>query len=133
MRLDLLAKVLEDAGLGQRGTDIFVHRMPADVQKGILLRLPLDGVPRDAELPGYFKTEFQAIVRDIEQGAGDDKAARVKTALEMYRRRFEEGGELLMQVNHIYLEQLPIVYMRSEAQGIEWSLNFWASYTMPGR
>lgn len=133
MKLELLAQVLEDAGLGTIGTDIFVHRMDAECPRGIMLRDPLDGTPVDPNLPGYYRSKLQAIVRATAQADGDTLSKQVGRALKMFNRRFTDpvSGELLLKINHIYPSQLPITYPRMEGQGIEWSLNFVTSYVQP--
>ncbi len=50
MRIDLLADLLAAAKVGTPGKDIFEEEMPADVKAGVLLKLPLQGVPIDHEL-----------------------------------------------------------------------------------
>jgi hypothetical protein len=132
MRLELLAQVLQDAGIGMIGTDIYVHSMPADVETGVMLRNPLAGTKVDPGLPGYYRSRLQAIVRAQAHADGDQLADRVAKALEMGKRLFNDtDGKLLMQVNYIYLDQLPIVYPWTPANVLEWSLNFVTSYVQP--
>lgn len=133
MKLELLSELLEQRGLGTRGTDIFVHRMDAECPKGILLRLPIAGIDTDFNLPGYYKTQIQAIIRDANQQSGDAMAVRVMAQLTMYERIFTDPdtGAFLMQINQMYPAKLPIIYPRSEGQEIEWSLNFDVSYAIP--
>ena len=63
MNLMPLANLLEDGGVGTKGTTIFLDMMPAEADSAILLRTPLRGSKIDYELPGYFKTEYQLIIR----------------------------------------------------------------------
>lgn len=132
MKLEILAKVLQDADLGTMGEDIFVHAMPADVAKGILLKNPLAGTPVDPGLPGYYRSRLQAIVRSRAHAEGETLAKAVGKALEMGKRIFtNDDGSFAMQVNHIYLAQLPIVYPWTPSNSLEWSLNFMTSYVEP--
>jgi hypothetical protein len=132
MKLELLAQVLQDADCGVIGETIFVHRMDAETRIGILLRNPLDGTPVDPNLPGYYRSKLQAIVRHDSQAEGDLLADKVGKALKMFNRRFTgPGNQLVMKVNHIFPSQLPITYPRLPGQGIEWSLNFTTSYVQP--
>jgi hypothetical protein len=132
MKLELLTEDLETKGLGTRGVDIFAHEMTADCIKGILLRNPLTGTPVDANLPGYYRSKLQAIVRCPTEVEGDALADRLGKALKMFNRSFLAlDGTLLMKINHLYPAQLPIRYPRSPGQGIEWSLNFVTSYVQP--
>jgi hypothetical protein len=82
MNLMPLADYLQDNGLGTQGTDLFVHMMPAEADRAMLLRVPLSGTKINYDLPGFFKTSFQLIVRvpaagfdDGEQWASDIIAA----------------------------------------------------------
>ncbi|MCK1543422.1 hypothetical protein IVB12_16010 [Bradyrhizobium sp. 179] len=132
MKLEILAQLLQDAGLGTIGTDIYVHSMPADVRKGILLRDPLAGTKVDPGLPGYYRSRLQAIVRAPAHAEGKTLSDAVAKKLEMGKRIFNnDDGSLSMQVNYIYLEQLPIVYPWTPANALEWSLNFVTSYVEP--
>jgi hypothetical protein len=128
MNLTILTDYLQAEGVGTNGVDLFAHRMPFECQKGVLLRLPLDGIQRDPQLPGYFKTEgLQAIIRDIDQAAGEIKAQRVMDALDLMNHQFEG-----LKINRIFARTLPVVYPRSDGQELEWSITFFASYVQPG-
>lgn len=132
MRLDLLAKLLEDASLGVCGTSIFLHRLDADTAQGIMLRLPLDGAPIDTNLPGYYKHSIQVVVRARDQATGDTLSRNVQAALTIYKRSFfDVGGGLLMKINHLIPKTLPRVYPQLASQSIEWSMDFNANYVMP--
>ena len=131
MRLDLLAALIEQQGLGTRGVDIFIHRMDAEISKGILLKLPIAGIDTDYDLPGYYKTDFQVIIRAQRQEDGDDLAKQLNKLLTMYGRDFTNtDASFAMQVKQMYPAKLPIVYPRSDGHGIEWSLNIHAAYVM---
>lgn len=129
MRLEYLAKMLEDASLGKIGDDIFVGHMPSECQKGILLKDPLVGTPADPNLPGYYKSKLQLVVRAPTRFEGDNIAKEVGKAMTIYNREFFDlDGNLELKVNHIYPAQLPIVYPYTPGNTIEWSLNFVTSY-----
>ncbi|MCP1540060.1 minor capsid protein [Methylorubrum extorquens] len=131
MRLDLLADFLELRGIGTPGIDIFEDQMPADCRTGVLLKLPLQGIDIDHELPGYFRGKVQAIVRAQKAEDGDRLAKRVMDALTLYRHGLvdKEGREVLF-INHMRPKTLPIIYPRSEGNGKEWSINMDASYVL---
>jgi len=132
MKLEILAQVLVDAGLGTIGTDIFVHRLGADCKQGIMLREPLAGIPVDQNLPDYYKHDIQMIVRASDQAAGDTLATNAMKALTFYNRIFNDiNGALVMKVNHIYPKYLPVTYPRLDGQGIEWSVDINTAYVMP--
>lgn len=132
MRYDLIAKVIQDAGFGTMGTDIFIHRMDEVCLEGILIRGPLDGIPTDDNLPDYYRGSMQVIIRSSNQVTGDDIARRLAPVIEMERRVFTApDGSLEMDVKQIFLTKLPIIYLRSVGRSIEWSLNFKTYYVMP--
>jgi hypothetical protein len=131
MRIDLLADLLAAAKVGTPGKDIFEEEMPADVKAGVLLKLPLQGVPIDHELPGYYRGAVQAIVRAQKVDTGDRLAKRVMEALTLSEHSFtNEAGEEVMHVNFLRPRTLPIVYPRSDGNGKEWSINLDASYVL---
>lgn len=132
MRLELLAEILEEEGLGVRGESIFIHRLDADTLNAIMLRAPLDGVPVDPNLPNYFHHHIQAIVRASDQVSGDELMKKVMKTLTIYNRLFyDTSGNLLMQLNHLIPHTLPRVYPQLDSQGIEWSMDFNTNYVMP--
>lgn len=127
MKLELLAGHIETLGLGTIGKDLFVHHMNGDVRQGILLRVPLSGVPIDHELPDYFRAEVQVIVRAQNQAAGSTLAARLLRELSLYKVTLTDGVTTLT-INQMLPKTKPIVYPRSESNGMEWSINFACSY-----
>jgi hypothetical protein len=131
MRIDLLADILADAGIGAPGQDIYEEEMPADVRAGVLIKLPLQGVPIDHELPGYFRGAVQVIVRAQKVDTGDRLAKQVMDALTLSERTFLDAqGNEVMHVNYLRPRTLPIVYPRSDGNGKEWSINLDASYVL---
>lgn len=132
MKLELIAKVIEDANLGVIGQTIFVNSMPAEVQKGVVLKNPLAGIDISPYLPGYYRGRLQAIVRAPTHEDGDNLAELVGRSLKMFNREFRDtDGSLLLKVNHIFPAQLPIVYPHTPSRSIEWSLNYVTSYVQP--
>lgn len=63
MNLMPLIELLESTGHDARGSTIFLNMMPSQAENAILLRSPPQGTLIDYELPGYYRTEFQLIVR----------------------------------------------------------------------
>lgn len=131
MRIDLLADLLAAAKIGTPGKDLFEDEMPADARAGVLLRLPLLGVPINWELPGYYKGQVQAIVRAQKVATGDAMAAKVGAALTLFERSFtDDQGAEVMFVNYLRPRTLPIIYPRSDGNGKEWSINLDACYVL---
>lgn len=131
MRIELLTDLLAESGLGKPGTDLFEFEMPADCRSGVLLKLPLQGIEIDHELPGYFRGKVQAIVRAQKDETGERISKRVSAALTFTNRSFvDDKGVELMFVNFLRPKTLPIVYPRSVGNGKEWSINLDASYVL---
>jgi hypothetical protein len=126
MRIDLFAKQIEAAGYGIIGQTIFIHSMPA--QKGILLKLHLDGVEIDPYLPKYYaNAELQVIVRwpASESTVGETLANNI---LNLFHNKhnviYNDGLADVMKVNQCYAATKPIRYPLSDGNFIEWSTNF---------
>ena len=81
--MDLMPLIhhLQAQGLGTPGTDLFVNMMPAECEKGTLLRNPLTGTAISYYLPGYYKTRVQVIVRSHDYEEGNDLIKRVVAAM----------------------------------------------------
>lgn len=78
MRLMPMLERLQMAGLGAMGTDLFLNMMPSTVTRATMLREPLTGTEINHELPEYYKTEFQVIVRSPDY---EDGLARINEAV----------------------------------------------------
>lgn len=124
MKIETIAQVLQTAGIGTIGTDLFYHTMP-DVEEGVLLRLPLNGVRVDPELPLFFRTKLQVILRTLTFAEIDARAQEIIDTLVMQRRQFPG-----LWINYIRLYTLPITFPRSEGNTLETSINFDCCYVM---
>lgn len=130
MDLDALAAYIADSGLGVvtgRDKTIFVYDMPEKVARGVLLKLPDDGVPIDHELPGYRKTGFQVIVRDNDYVKGMKAANDISTALNLSNTTVGT-----MSCRFIRPKHEPIVFPVSQGDTLEFSVNFDATYSLTG-
>jgi hypothetical protein len=139
MNLDVIAQILVDKNVGVVGNvlgttalPIFKNRMPAAVTRGILLRTPIDGIPVDHNLPGFYKTKLQVIVRSATQADGDAISRAVMTALNTEVRTIYNDADSnpIMQINYLVVDRLPIVYPRDDSSTNEWSINFKICYCM---
>ncbi len=113
-----IAQHLQNSSVGQftgRDKDIFVFNMPDRVDSGILLKDAPLGTTIDHELPGYFSTEFYAIVRATEQSKADAVADAMSTALTIN----ESGSVAGLAVNFIRPRIIPMVFPISEGDYIE--------------
>jgi hypothetical protein len=78
VNLDVITKILVDKNVGVVGNvlgttalPIFKNRMPATVTRGIVVKTPMEGITVDNNLPGFFRTRLQVIVRSGVQADGD--------------------------------------------------------------
>lgn len=114
-----IAQYLHDSSVGQftgRDKDIFVFNMPDRVDSGILLKDAPLGTPVDHELPGYFSTEFYAIVRATEHEEGEALADAMSLALTIEESGTDVGG---LSVKFIRPRIIPMVFPVSEGDYIE--------------
>lgn len=125
MNLEVVAQILQDANLGRIGQDIFIHYMPAETKRGIMLRLPLTGVEVNHYMPGFYKSRFQVIVREQRIEAGETLSHAVVKALytDLRTEYVTPRGENLL-VHYIHHDSWPIVYPLSDGNAREWSINF---------
>lgn len=133
MNLDCIAQTLIEAGCAtQLGIDIFEHHIPSTVAQGILLRTPMDGIPINHYIPGFYKARIQVILRSKSHAYGDSQALIIDQALTMYRRVYiDTAGNTLMTIIQSFPTTLPIVYPRTAGNEYEWSCNFLFHYIMP--
>ncbi len=113
-----IAQHLQDSDIGLytgRDRDIFVYNMPDRIDSGILLKDAPLGTGIDQELPGYFSTEFYAIVRSTEHAKGEALANAMSTALTVN----ESGLVAGLQVNFIRPRIIPMVFPVSDGDYIE--------------
>lgn len=125
MNLEPLAQKLSDDGIATAGVDLFIHNMPSNVTKAVLLLSNLTGTPIDFELPGYRRTSFQAIIRHTDYVQGLALANEVSEAL-----TFKSGESILdtLHIKHILPRHEPVVFPVSEGDFLEISVNFDAVY-----
>ena len=118
MFIERLAEYLEGQDAGTIGLDLFVHKLPADVKIGVLLKEPIGGTPYDPEMPGYYKIRFEVIVRHFEHEAGIAMANSVWDALFVRRAVTWED----VKVNYVRPLIRPVVFPLSEADQIEYAI-----------
>lgn len=126
MNLLPLANILEDKAIGIQGTDIFVHFMPPECLEGVLLRNINSGTKEDYELPGYYKTEFTAIVRTAASTIpdGEEKMREVIDALTIKEEQVED-----MYFNYIRPKTMPMIFSISAGKNVEIMTRFSAVFT----
>lgn len=119
MELEPIALKLEQAGLGIRAKSIFVHAMPVECKKGILLRSPLQGTAIDHELPGYYKAEFSVICRSHSHSEAVAMANQATQALKGYNVTIGP-----IEAKHLLPNHLPVVFPVSEGNFVEALVKF---------
>lgn len=124
MNLMPLADRLEAAGLGTKGVDLFLNAMPSDATSAIMMRPPLRGTEIDYELPGFYKPEFQLIVRSPSYEAGLAFTNQVVAALTILQR--ETVGNL--HFNYCRPRTEPVAFPLSDGNLLEFNVNFDACY-----
>lgn len=77
MELMPFMKLLEKNKVAKIDKSLFMYSLPGAAQNGILLREELTGTVIDYELPGYYRTSFQIVVRDIEYDSAKVKMKQV--------------------------------------------------------
>lgn len=121
--LNEIQDYVHNLGLAIVGDDSYASSMPADVPRGVLFRLPLNGVPIDPELPGYRKTSIQVIVRDASREEGEERCLILMDALTMNETFLENFKITYMRPRHD-----PIDYPRSGSGYVEFSVNYDVRY-----
>lgn len=105
MNLETIADILVDAGLGTKGTNLFVHRMPAD-KMGILLRELSPGSRIDPYIPNWRKSTLMLIVRSPVYSTGYTLASEAQLALTIER----EGQYGNMFLKYLRPENEPFAF-----------------------
>lgn len=119
MNLLPIAQKLEADGLGVLAETIYVNTIPVESPQGILLRGKLQGTKIDHELPGYYKTQFQLIVRAATYTVGETLIKQVIQALTVNDR----------QVGSIFVRYMrpvtkPVVFPLSKGNLLEFAADF---------
>lgn len=123
MNLMPLLDLLDNAGIGSQGTSLFLNMMPLETTQGVLLRPPLTGTPINYELPGFYKTRFQAIVRASKFEAGQDLAAQVAAALTLVETQVET-----LYIRYCRPTAKPVSFPLSNGSMVEWNIPFEVCY-----
>ena len=127
MNLLPIVQLLEDAGLGRRGETLFINEMPAKVVKGILVKNKLSGTMINWEIPGYYKTGFQIIVRATGYEEGSALATELSVALTMNNVQIDD-----MNVRYLHPRHLPVCFPVTPGGQRERPINFDIALSVPG-
>lgn len=120
-----LIPVLDSAGVGTPGVDLFCHRLPADIERGTMVTGNLAGTDIDHELTGWRQGRIQVIVRDPDHEDGMVRTRAVMAALSLVNVLLPATAG----APEVFMRRLrpihdPIVYPRSDGDLIEFSVNF---------
>lgn len=121
-----IANKLEVEGLGAQGTSLFINFMPMECKQGILLRSPLSGTPVDFEMPGYYKTRFQVIVRGHDYAAAMELMENVMRTLCLFEQDLDDTF-----VKHMRPATLPVTFPVSVGNFYEINCHFDVCYNGP--
>lgn len=132
MIYDILEQKLTAEGF-KAGKDMFRTSIPANVSVAIMTKLPLEGMPIDPYIEGYYKGRMQVVIRHTAPAEGNVLAARVQRALtqrggSVSYPATRERGEVTMKL--FYAETLPIFFPRLDGHGFEWSQHFMCVFSM---
>lgn len=125
MKLEPIAAMLEAAGIGTVGTDIFVNMAPP-VNPGILLRQYFGGTRLYPELPGYRKTTFMLIARAADYTEGWELCERAVAALTISTEQIAQG----VKWKYMRPETEPFVYPASPGAMLEFQVNLDCCYVI---
>jgi len=119
MNLMPLITLLQTSGLGVPGQTIFLNMMPAEADSAILLRNPLSGTKIDYELPDYYRSQFQLIVRGKSYKAAQAVSDQAIAALTLVNTQV---GTLYF--NFCRPKTEPVAFPLSKGNLIEFNVNF---------
>jgi hypothetical protein len=118
-----IADIIEQAGEGTIGMDLFLYHSPADVSQCTLLYPSNDPPLIDPERPGYLVGKFQVIRRDINHTSGFEKCRAISDALTLYET--ETQNIKIKQLRPLYQAR---AYRRSDNGILEFSITFKINY-----
>ena len=118
-----IANKLQAMNLGEKGKTLFINFMPMECKDGILLRSPLNGTDIDFELPGYYKTTFNVIVRGHDYAIAAAKMQSVMTALCFFETPLEG-----VHYKYVRPKSLPVTFPVSEGNFYEIQVSFDANF-----
>lgn len=127
MKLEAVAQILHDEGIATKAQDLYIYRMPENVQNGVLL---IDDPDTPTEIDEYIpklrKSNFRAVVRGPDYETAMALAYLVRNALDVAQVTVE--GILFLRLKPTYD---PIAYPIPESDVVEVSINLWAAYIEP--
>lgn len=114
-----IGTLIESAGLGSLGSDLFLYHSPAEIENCIIVYPSNDPPAIDGELFYYRKGKFQTIVRNTRYQDGMDLSKALSDAL-----TFENTETEKMKIKRCRPLYEVRVYRRAESGVIEFSVTF---------
>lgn len=118
-----LATLIETAGLGTVGTDIYVYHSPSEAQNCIIVYPSNDPPSVDPETPFYVRGKFQVIVRNRVYQDGITLSKQIADALTLYNTDTTQ-----MTIQRLRPLHQVRVYRRSQSGLIEFSVTYQIIY-----
>lgn len=119
------ASLIQAAGLGTEGVDLFIGTIPADVTEGVMLRDPLSGAMIDEAMKGFTNVEFQVVVRSVDPDAAFDKALAISAVL---RKNYVNAPGVY--IRRMRACTLPSQYPKGDADEIETSVRIFCAFAL---
>lgn len=119
MNLMPLIERIHAAGLAEKEATLFLQMLPAECEKGVLLRVPLTGTRIDPELPKYFRGKFQLIVRSHDYDEGRALIESVMDLLTFGELTVGSQAYQFCRATH-----LPVAFPLSSGNLIEYTVPF---------
>lgn len=119
MNLLPLVEHLQAKKVGTMGKTLYINMLPIGVPTAVLLRNSLNGTEIDYELPGYSRTQFQAIVRAPGYPQGEALMERLTAALTLADKTIGP-----YHFNYCRPRTEPVVFPLSEGNLLEFSVYF---------
>lgn len=119
MNLLPLVEYLQAKKVGTMGKTLYINMLPIGVPTAVLLRNSLNGTKIDYELPGYSRTQFQAIVRAPGYPQGEALMEKLTAALTLTDKAIGS-----YHFNYCRPRTEPVVFPLSEGNLLEFSVYF---------
>lgn len=119
MNLIPFATLVQDAGLGALGVDLFLQMLPAQAQAGTLLRNTLSPPVVNYEIPGYFHGEFQLIVRGSGYVTGPALIEEIIKVITLQETQLDG-----YYIRYARPQTLPVSFPMSKGNLVETSVTF---------
>lgn len=103
--------------------DVFMHYMPPELTRGVLILTGAGGAVLDQYIQGYKKARLQVIVRETEFTSGYDLSKQIMAILS--KSRLVENPAYILQINPLHD---PMAFPRSPGGFIEFSVNYETVY-----